>query len=44
MRAGAPMIFEFEELEVNEITIKIECPKGNEKIALNEIVVLGKEN
>ena len=44
MRPGAPMIFEFEELEVNEITIMINCPNGQENFALNEIVVLGKEN
>lgn len=44
MRPGAPMIFEFEELEVNEITIMINCPTGQQTFALNEIVVLGKEN
>ena len=44
MRPGAPMIFEFEELEVDEITIKIDCPKDYDSIAINEIVVLGKEN
>ena len=42
MRPGAPMIFEFDELEVNEITIMINCPVGQEAFALNEIVVLGK--
>jgi hypothetical protein len=44
MRPGAPMIFEFEELEVNEITIVIDCPKDYDSFAINEIVVLGKEN
>jgi hypothetical protein len=43
MRPGAPLIFEFEELETNKITITIKCPEGQESIALNEIVVLGKE-
>jgi len=43
MRPGAPLIFEFEELETNKITIKINCPKGQKDFALNEIVVLGKE-
>ena len=44
MRPGAPMIFEFDELEVNEIKIMINCPKGQELFALNEIIVLGKES
>jgi hypothetical protein len=44
MRPGAPMIFEFDELEINEITIVIDCPKDYESFAINEIVVLGKEN
>jgi hypothetical protein len=43
MRPGAPLIFEFEELETNKIIITIKCPEGQESIALNEIVVLGKE-
>ena len=43
MRPGAPLIFEFEELETNKITIKIKCPEGQKDFALNEIVVLGKE-
>ena len=43
MRPGAPMIFEFDELEVNEINIQIPCPDDKDEIALNEIVVLGKE-
>lgn len=43
MRPAAPMIFEFDELETNKVTIKIKCPKGQEKVAINEIVLLGKE-
>ena len=43
MRPGAPMIFEFDELEVNEISIQIPCPDDKDEIALNEIVILGKE-
>jgi len=43
MRPGAPMVFEFDELEINKITITIKCPKGQEKVAINEIVLLGKE-
>lgn len=43
MRPGAPLIFEFDDLETNEISILIKCPEGKESFALNEIVVLGKE-
>ena len=43
MRSGAPLIFEFDDLETNEISILIKCPEGKESFALNEIVLLGKE-
>lgn len=43
MRPGAPLIFEFDELKTNKITITIKCPDGQKDFALNEIVVLGKE-
>lgn len=43
MRPAAPMVFEFDELEINKVTITIKCPDGQEKVAINEIMLLGKE-
>ena len=43
MRPGAPLILEFDELEVNEITIYINCPSEQEYVSVSEIMVLGKE-
>ena len=43
MRPGAPLIIEFAEMEINKITITIACPTGQEKIAISEIMLLGKE-
>ena len=43
MRPGAPLILEFDELEVNEITIYINCPPEQEYVSVSEIMVLGKE-
>lgn len=43
MRPGAPMIIEFDELEINSVTITLSCPVGQEIVAINEIILLGKE-
>ena len=43
MRPGAPMILEFEELEINKVTITVTCPKGQERVGISEIMLLGKE-
>jgi hypothetical protein len=43
MRPGAPMVFEFEELEIDSVSIVIELPAGQEKMAISEIMLLGKE-
>ena len=43
MRPGAPLIIEFDDMEINKITITIACPTGQEKVAISEIMLLGKE-
>lgn len=42
MRPGAPLIVEFDELEINSVTITFVCPDGQDKIGINEIMLLGK--
>lgn len=42
MRPGAPLIVEFDELEVNSVTITFVCPDGQEKIGISEIMLMGK--
>ena len=43
MRPGAPMVFEFEELLVDSVEIVIEMPADQERMAISEIMLLGKE-
>ena len=43
MRPGAPLIIEFDELEINSVTITIACPSGQEDFAISEIMLMGKE-
>lgn len=43
MRPGAPLIIEFDELEINKVTITIACPTGQEDFAISEIMLMGKE-
>lgn len=43
MRPGAPLIIEFDDMEINKVTITISCPTGQEKVAISEIMLLGKE-
>ena len=43
MRPGAPLILEFDELEIDKITISIYCPEEQESLAISEIMILGKE-
>lgn len=43
MHPGAPLIIEFDELEIDKITITIACPAGSEYLAISEIMVMGKE-
>ena len=42
MRPGAPLIAEFDELQINSVTITFVCPEGQENIGISEIVLLGK--
>ncbi len=42
MRPGAPLTIEFDELEVNSVTITFVCPTGQENIGVSEIMILGK--
>lgn len=43
MRPGGAAIAEFDELPVKKITITVDSPTGADAIAINEIVVLGKD-
>ena len=39
---GTAAIAEFYEMQINKITITVNCPQGADNVAINEIVVLGK--
>lgn len=43
MRPGAPLVLEFEELEINQVTITLTCPDGQDVLGISEIMLLGKE-
>lgn len=42
MRPGAPLIAEFDELQINSVTITFVCPDGQENIGVSEIMLMGK--
>ena len=42
MRPGAPLILEFDELQINSVTITFVCPDGQENIGVSEIMLMGK--
>lgn len=42
MRPGAPLILEFDELEINKVEITIACPDGQDVVSLSEVMLLGK--
>jgi hypothetical protein len=41
---GSAIIAEFDELDVKKVTMKITCPEGSSKIAIPEIILLGKDS
>ena len=43
MRPGAPLILEFDELEIDKVTITLTCPDGQDVLGISEIMLLGKE-
>lgn len=43
MRPAAPMVFEFDEIEVNKVTITLTCPEGQDAVSISEIMLMGKE-
>jgi hypothetical protein len=41
---GSAIIAEFDEIDVKKVTMKITCPEGSSKIAIPEVVLLGKDS
>ena len=43
IRPGAPLIVEFDELDINSVTVTFVCPRGQEYISISEIMLLGRD-
>ena len=41
MRPGAPIILEFDEMEINQVTITLSSPTGQNVVGISEIMLLG---
>ncbi len=42
MVPGAPMVLEFDDMDIIEVSIVIACPEGKDIVAVSEIMLLGK--